>query len=79
MQYRVDEQAIKNWQIWLNKTYPPANWMPIDGFNTMTGLDYTISGTPIFNGNRGYPLKGFVNTATGEVKVFDARRFYSIS
>ncbi len=80
MAFRVNQQAIINWQNWLNKTYPTASghWIPLDGFNTATGLDYNINGTPIFNGNKGYPLKGFINTATSEVKWFDGRKFYSL-
>ena len=78
MSFRINQQAITNWTNWLNTYHPPANWVPTDGFYTTTGLDYDSSGNPIFNGNRGYPLKGFVNTATGEVRFFDARKFYSI-
>lgn len=82
MPFRPNQQAINNWIVWLNRAYPVQNgqWVAIDGFNTATGIDYnTMTGQPVFNGNRGYPLKGFVNTASGEVKWFDARRFYIIS
>jgi len=82
MAFRVNQQAITNWQAWLNKHYPVqgGQWLAIDGFNTATGIDYNaLTGIPIFNGNRGYPLKGFVNTGSGEVKWFDARRFYIIT
>ncbi len=74
---QINQQAILNWQNWLNRIYPPGPWIPVEGFNTITKLDFDATGGAIFNPNSGYPLKAFINTSTGEVKVFDARRFYS--
>ncbi len=79
MTFRVNQANIIAWQKWLNTTYPtnPANgWQPVDGFFTATSLGYEVTGTPVFNGNAGYPLKLFINLRTGEVKMFDARKFY---
>lgn len=77
MAFQINQQAITTWQQWLDRTYPPGPWIPIDGFNTVTNLTFDINGNAIFNANAGYPLKGFVNTSTGEVKTFDGRKFYS--
>lgn len=76
MAVQINQQAIENWKIWLNRTYPPGPWIPIDGFSTITNLAFDINGGAVFNPNSGYPLKGFVNASTGEVKIFDARKFY---
>ena len=54
-----------------------SGWVPIDGFNTITTLSFNANGGAVFNANSGYPLKGFLNTSTGEIKIFDARRFYA--
>ncbi len=74
---RINQQAIINWQNWLNTYYPPGPWIPINGFNTMVEMTPASSVMMNINTNTGYPLKGFVNTSTGEVRVFDARKFYA--
>lgn len=77
MPFNVNSARILAWKNYLDKTYPPGPWLPIDGFNTITKLNFDSDGNAIFEGNSGYPLKAFVNTKTGEVKTFDARRFYA--
>lgn len=74
---KINEQAILNWKNWLDKAYPTGPWVPIDGFYTMTSLSFDANSNPVFNGNAGYPLKGFLSSSTGEVKIFDARKFYA--
>ncbi len=78
MAFQVNTQAITAWQTWLNTNFPPGPWIPTEGFFTTTRLEFDANGNPTFNGNAGYPLKGFLNTGTGEIKYFDARRFYTI-
>lgn len=74
---RENPIAIRNWQTWLNTYFPPGPWLPINGFNTMVQMSPSSNTAMNINTNGGYPLKGFVNTSTGEVKVFDARKFYA--
>jgi hypothetical protein len=76
MTFQINQQSIINWQNWLNENHGPG-WIPADGFFTTTGLTFKFDASPVFNPNAGYPLKLFVNTRTGEVKMFDARRFYA--
>lgn len=74
---QINQQSITNWQNWLNTYFPPGPWIPIDGF---TAIITSIPGpnrTATYNPSLGYPLKSFVNTSTGEVKSFDARKFYA--
>lgn len=74
---RENPTAVKNWQDWLNRTYPPGPWLPITGF-TSTMTTYPGSNdTATFNPHNGYVMKAFLNTSTGEVKTFDAKRFYA--
>lgn len=77
MAFTVNQQNILNWQNWLNTHHGGPGWVPVDGFFTATNLSFKLDSTPVFNPNAGYPLKLFVNTRTGEVKMFDARRFYA--
>ena len=76
MAFQINQQSIIAWQNWLNTNYGQG-WVPVDGFFTTTSLGFKSDSTPIFNPNAGYPLKLFVNNQTGEVKMFDARRFYA--
>lgn len=73
---RENQQAIINWQNWLNRAYPPGPWVALGGFYTITRMELGANNQVTFNANVGYPLKGFLNNATGEVKTFDARKFY---
>lgn len=78
MAFQENQIAIQNWQNWLNTNYGPGPWIPLIGFHTTTQLTYESNGGPVFNSNAGYPLKGFLNISTSEVKFFDARKFYAI-
>lgn len=54
----------------------PDIWKPIDGYMAITGFEEK-NGTAIFNPTRGYPLKAFLNTQTGEVRTYAASLFYT--
>jgi hypothetical protein len=75
MPRREDNRAVINWQNWLNNNYGQG-WMPISGFMAIIGTVPQVNNTANYNPNYGYPLKCFVNSQTGEVKCFDARKFY---
>ena len=75
MPRRENPQTVQNWVNWLNTNYGNG-WMPIDGFTAIITSIPASNNTATYNPARGYPLKSFVNTNTGEVKSFDARRFY---
>ena len=72
-----NQQAITNWQEWLNRTYPPGPWLPVSGFTSTITTTPAPNDTASFNLNSGYVMKSFINTSTGEIKSFDARRFYA--
>ena len=72
-----NRQLIIDWQNWLNQVYPPGPWVAIEGFTSTITTIPTTSDTVTFNVNSGYVMKSFINTANGEIKSFDARRFYA--
>ena len=76
MAIRENTETVRNWQNWLNTNYPPAAWIPINGFTAIITATPSTNATAAYNPSLGYPLKSFVNTLTGEVKSFDARKFY---
>lgn len=50
------------------------NWIVSEGLKAVTSM--SLEGEKItFNPNAGIPLKVFVNITSGEVKLFDARKF----
>lgn len=73
---RENPRTVENWRIWLNRVYPPGPWIPIIGFMATITSVPGANNTATYNPAVGYPLKSFVNTVTGEVKSFDARKFY---
>jgi len=75
MQPQENPQAVTNWILWLNRTFPPGPWIALQGFSGITRFDYDIKGNSVFNPNLGFPVKAFWNQSTGEIKVFDARKF----
>lgn len=50
-------------------------WIEITGTNALVQMDINHSTSITFHANRGFPLKGFINTETQEIRIFDARRF----
>jgi len=72
----INLQLVQNKVTELNATGMPGapNWIATDGLRTLTGMNVeneVITFTP----NNGIPLKVFVNTESGEIKIFDARKF----
>lgn len=52
-----------------------ALWVAADGYNAITRMELQDDGSIAFNPSVGVPTKVFVNQATGEIKLFDARTF----
>ncbi len=49
-------------------------WAAVPGYFAVTGFDGSQA-TPVFNASYGYTVKVFVNTKTGEVKMFASNLF----
>lgn len=72
-----NQLAVNNFIDWLNRIYPPGPWIALTGFTALTAANPGTNNTATFNPNLGFLLKSFKNTSTGEVKSFDAHRFYA--
>lgn len=59
----------------LNANEPDAPWHPLDGFHQVTAVKFTGDHRTDITVDQGYPLKGFVNVTSGEVKFFSAYLF----
>ncbi len=77
MSIRVNQISVKNWQNWLDLNHGPGKWVPITNFVALTQVTYNVFKKPVFDPNTGFPVVAFLNQQTGEVKMFDARRFYN--
>lgn len=73
-----NRQLVQNWIDWLNTTSGPGPWVEMNGFTALTVVTIEDNGTITFNPNRGFPLKSFLNTLTGEIRSFSATKFYTI-
>ena len=49
-------------------------WIGIQDYFAITGFHFN-NGHPLFDAKFGFPLKAFLNTKTGEIKVFSASFF----
>lgn len=49
-------------------------WQYYTGYHALTKFDFN-SGKPIFTPSSGVPVKAFLNTRTGEIRVFSANIF----
>ena len=58
----------------LTPSTPYIPWIAVAGYFAVTGFSYNQS-TPTFNPNYGYTVKVFVNTDSGEVKMFASNLF----
>lgn len=72
----IDPQRVQNKLNELNATGQPGSpfWIVAEGLRALTSMTYE-NGVVAFNPNNGIPLKVFVNTLSGELKLFDARLF----
>lgn len=51
-------------------------WLQVNGFNAITGFDYGANGQGAnFNPGFGYPVKIFIDSVSGEMKLFPAELF----
>lgn len=52
-------------------------WIAVDGASALTGVsgDFVPRTNVVFNPNTGYPVKAFINTSNGEIKLFAAILF----
>lgn len=77
MSPQENSRAIENFVRWLNlnKETAPGPWVPVQGFNAITKFEFGPSGSFVFTPIVGFPVKAFLNTQTGEVKMYDARNF----
>ena len=52
----------------------PKVWQEFMGYSALTKFDYN-NGAPTFNPSSGVPVKAFLNTRTGEIRIFLASIF----
>lgn len=71
----VDPQKIQQQVNALNVDTPGQIWIVLDGFSALTTVEFKDDGPATFDPSRGLPLKTFINTVTGEVKIFHANMF----
>jgi hypothetical protein len=50
-------------------------WSALDGYNALTTVTFDANNRPIYNPSFGYPIKVFINNATGEMKLFSVYKF----
>lgn len=68
--------AVTNFIEWLNRTQPPGPWIALQGFTALIVAVPGANRTATYNTNLGFPMKSFRNESTGEIRSFDAYRFY---
>jgi hypothetical protein len=61
----------------LNANSPAGErgWTPLAGLHALTQFQFLQNSGAMFTPSSGYPIKVFVNTITGEVKIFPAINF----
>lgn len=69
-----DKKKVNDKIEYLKKEYG-GSWIQLIGFNALTIASYEVTGI-IYNPSVGTPVKAFINTQTGEIKVYDARFFF---
>lgn len=75
MEKPVNPIKITNFLISLNKELNTPVWVEIQGTNALVKMDIDNTGKVTFNSNSGFPIKGFLNTETGEIRIFSERIF----
>jgi len=58
----------------LSSIFPQTIPQEFSGYSALTKFDYN-NGAPIFNPASGVPIKAFLNSRTGEIKIFLASIF----
>lgn len=69
----IDQSKVEAFLNALNQENPGL-WIEMSGVNALTRIEPNDSSV-IFYPNSGFPVKGFINTQTGEIKLITARRF----
>lgn len=59
----------------LNNQTPGETWEPIDGVQSLTTVTRQAPSGVSFNVGSGVLIKGFINRATGEIRLFPAKLF----
>ncbi len=59
----------------LNAQTPGQAWDAIDGVQSLTSVNRQSSNDVSFNIGSGVLVKGFINTTTGEMRLFPAKLF----
>lgn len=54
-----------------------GTWNAIEGYFALTGFEFDKGNGNVFNPSFGVPVKVFMNTTTGEIRVFSAYFFQS--
>ena len=59
------------------ETKPNGDWIPVEGYNVMINATGGLQPNEklVFNGNRGFVVKVFINKRNGETKIYPARLF----
>lgn len=70
----IDQNKVNIFLAALNQS-TPNRWVEIQGTNALVRLDISEDRIATFQGNSGFPVKGFIDTVTGEIKLITARRF----
>lgn len=73
----VDPEKVTAFLAGWNAGRPADNplWKEVEGTSALIKMEVPENGPVVFHPNEGFPIKAFLNTETGEVRTFNARRF----
>jgi hypothetical protein len=71
---RMDEDKIKE-KLANLKEETGHVWLPLTDVSALTSVDISDPEMPRFKPGTGYPVKAFINTVTGEVRMFSTQIF----
>lgn len=71
---QIDPLKIAQKIAWLQSTYG-GEWIVAPGEHALTKVELPDNKPPTFYGNEGIPIKIFMRTDTGEIKLFPITRF----
>lgn len=69
---KLVDDFLRDWNVGLTGT---QRWIELTGAHVLLEMKFLAEDKVKFDLDNGYPLKAFRNIGTGEVKIFDARRF----